>query len=61
MVAHFQLLGLDESLHSGQTASVTFDFGNGHKVTGPAPVAAPLTPDAPPPPIVEREGSDHGG
>ncbi|MEV1155979.1 hypothetical protein AB0J27_11310 [Micromonospora chokoriensis] len=57
---YFQLLGLDESLRSGQTASITFDFGNGHLVTGPAPVAAPLTPVGPPPPIVEREGGDRG-
>ncbi|MEG3632828.1 hypothetical protein [Micromonospora palythoicola] len=63
---YFQLLDLDESLRSGQNASVTFDFGDGHRVTGPAPVAAALTPVPPPPPIVEpeeaetHEGADHG-
>ncbi|WBB50512.1 hypothetical protein O3597_08640 [Verrucosispora sp. WMMA2044] len=63
---HFQLLDLDESLRSGQNATVTFDFGNGQRITGPAPVAAALTPVPPPPPIVEPEeaethdGPDHG-
>ncbi|GIJ34496.1 hypothetical protein [Micromonospora sediminimaris] len=62
---YFQLLDLDESLRSGQNASVTFDFGNGQRVTGPAPVAAALTPVPPPPPVVEPEeaeihdGADH--
>jgi hypothetical protein len=43
---------------------VTFDFGNGNTVTGPAPIAVPLTPAAPPSPIIEREGGyegDEGG
>ncbi|RKN47636.1 hypothetical protein [Micromonospora endolithica] len=54
----FALLGLDESLRSGQNAYVTFDFGNGQRVTAPAPVAAPLTPVAPPPPIIEPEEAE---
>jgi hypothetical protein len=51
-----QLVGLNESLRSGQN----FDFGNGVTVTGPAPVAVPLTPAAPPSPIIEREGGYEG-
>ncbi|MBU8861648.1 MULTISPECIES: hypothetical protein [unclassified Micromonospora] len=59
----FALLGLDESLRSGQNATVTFDFGNGQRITGPAPVAASLTPIAPPPAVVEPEeaGIHEGG
>ncbi|TDC27189.1 hypothetical protein E1211_29430 [Micromonospora sp. 15K316] len=55
-----QLLGLNESLHSGQNVFVTFDFGNGRTITGPAPIAVPLTPAAPPSPIVHREGGEGG-
>ncbi|MGN9775930.1 hypothetical protein ACTMS0_09155 [Micromonospora sp. H33] len=55
-----QLIGLEESLRSGQNVFVTFDFGNGNTVTGPAPVAVPLTPAAPPSPIIEREGGYEG-
>ncbi|WFE39789.1 hypothetical protein [Micromonospora sp. WMMD998] len=55
---HFQLLGLNEALRSGQNAMVTFDFGNGQQVSGPAPVAAPLTPVAPPPPIIRPGGAE---
>ncbi|WP_018788610.1 hypothetical protein [Micromonospora sp. CNB394] len=42
---------------------MTFDVGNGQRITGPAPVAASLTPVAPPPAVVEREeaGSHEGG
>ena len=57
----FQLIGLNEALRSGQNVFVTFDFGNGVTVTGPAPVAVPLTPAAPPSPIIEREGGYEGG
>ncbi|MEW2444730.1 S1C family serine protease [Micromonospora marina] len=59
----FTLLGLDRSLRSGQNATVTFDFGTGRRITGPAPVAASLTPIAPPPAVVEREeaGIHEGG
>ncbi|MDT0529549.1 hypothetical protein RM555_11175 [Micromonospora sp. DSM 115977] len=52
----FQLIGLNEALRSGQNVTLTFDFGNGATVTGPAPVAVPLTPAAPPSKIVERLG-----
>jgi hypothetical protein len=55
-----QLVGLNESLRSGQNVFLTFDFGNGVTVTGPAPVAVPLTPAAPPSPIIEREGGYEG-
>ncbi|MBM0235275.1 hypothetical protein JNW91_27855 [Micromonospora sp. STR1_7] len=59
-----RLIGLTEALRSGQNVFVTFDFGNGNTVTGPAPIAVPLTPAAPPSPIIEREGGygdDEGG
>ncbi|MET8231101.1 hypothetical protein ABZS77_10535 [Micromonospora sp. NPDC005298] len=59
-----RLIGLNEALRSGQNVFVTFDFGNGNTVTGPAPIAVPLTPAAPPSPIIEREGGyegDEGG
>ncbi|RLP90957.1 hypothetical protein EAD89_12905 [Micromonospora sp. BL4] len=59
-----RLIGLTEELRSGQNVFVTFDFGNGNTVTGPAPIAVPLTPAAPPSPIIEREGGyegDEGG
>lgn len=55
-----QLVGLDESLLSGQNVFLTFDFGNGQKLTAPAPVAVPLSPAAPPSPIIEREGGQEG-
>ncbi|MEU9510290.1 hypothetical protein AB0D32_28870 [Micromonospora sp. NPDC048170] len=51
-----QLIGLNESLRSGQNVVVTFDFGNGVTVTSQVPVAVPLTPAAPPSKIVERLG-----
>lgn len=55
-----RLIGLTEALRSGQNVVVTFDFGNGNTVTGQAPVAVPLTPAAPPSPIIEREGGYEG-
>lgn len=55
-----QLIGLNEAVRSGQNVFVTFDFGNGVTLTGPAPVAVPLTPAAPPSPIIEREGGYEG-
>ncbi|MEU7802142.1 hypothetical protein AB0B10_23020 [Micromonospora arborensis] len=62
--SQLRLIGLTEALRSGQNVSVTFDFGNGNTVTGQAPIAVPLTPAAPPSPIIEREGGyegDEGG
>ncbi|TNH31019.1 hypothetical protein FHG89_04320 [Micromonospora orduensis] len=56
-----RLIGLNEALRSGQNVFVTFDFGNGNTVTGQAPIAVPLTPAAPPSPIIEREGGYEGG
>ncbi|GAB3951410.1 hypothetical protein [Micromonospora vulcania] len=56
-----RLIGLTEALRSGQNVLVTFDFGNGNTVTGPAPIAVPLTPAAPASPIIEREGGHEGG
>lgn len=56
----FQLIGLNESLRSGQNVVLTFDFGNGVAVTSPVPVAVPLTPAAPPSKIVERLGGYEG-
>ncbi|MET8548363.1 hypothetical protein ABZ356_07420 [Micromonospora zamorensis] len=55
-----RLVGLTEALRSGQNVLVTFDFGNGNTVTGQAPIAVPLTPAAPPSPIIEREGGYEG-
>ncbi|MBM0275642.1 hypothetical protein [Micromonospora tarensis] len=55
-----RLIGLTEALRSGQNVVVTFDFGNGNTVTGQAPIAVPLTPAAPPSPIIEREGGYEG-
>ncbi|MBM7491309.1 hypothetical protein JOD64_002531 [Micromonospora luteifusca] len=55
-----RLIGLAEALRSGQNVVVTFDFGNGNTVTGQAPIAVPLTPAAPPSPIIEREGGYEG-
>ncbi|SCL20913.1 hypothetical protein GA0070616_2139 [Micromonospora nigra] len=56
------LIGLRESLRSGQNVMMTFDFGNGVVITGPAPVAVPLTAPPAPPPVIERhtefEGED---
>ena len=62
--SQLRLIGLTEALRSGQNVTVTFDFGNGTKLTGQAPIAVPLTPAAPPSPIIEREGGyegDEGG
>lgn len=57
-----RLIGLRESLRSGQTVMLTFDFGNGVTVDSPAPVAVPLTPAPAPSPVIERhtefEGED---
>ncbi|WP_422737253.1 hypothetical protein ACN263_28165 [Micromonospora sp. WMMD729] len=58
--SQLRLVGLTEALRSGQNVMVTFDFGNGNTVTGPAPIAVPLTPAAPASPIIEREGGHEG-
>ncbi|MGC4771591.1 hypothetical protein ACLQ25_21805 [Micromonospora sp. DT44] len=58
--SQLRLVGLTEALRSGQNVVVTFDFGNGNTVTGPAPIAVPLTPAAPASPIIEREGGYEG-
>ncbi|WFE26063.1 hypothetical protein O7623_22260 [Solwaraspora sp. WMMD791] len=58
---YLQLRGLDESLRSGQNAFITFDFGNGQRITGPAPVAAPLVAVEPPPPIIRIENTESYG
>ncbi|WP_410814621.1 hypothetical protein [Micromonospora sp. 067-2] len=58
--SQLRLLGLTEAVRSGQNVVLTFDFGNGNTVTGSAPVAVPLTPAAPPSPIIEREGGHEG-
>ncbi|MEU8328334.1 hypothetical protein [Micromonospora sp. NPDC048839] len=58
--SQLRLIGLTEALRSGQNVSVTFDFGNGNTVTGQAPIAVPLTPAAPPSPLIEREGGYEG-
>ncbi|MEH1099732.1 hypothetical protein [Micromonospora sp. CPCC 205561] len=55
-----RLIGLTEGLRSGQNVFLTFDFGNGVTLTGPAPVAVPLTPAPAPSPIIEREGGYEG-
>ncbi|WP_428963273.1 hypothetical protein [Micromonospora fluostatini] len=50
-----QLIGLNEALLAGQQVNLVFDLGNGQTLQTPAPVAVPLTPAAPPSPIIERE------
>lgn len=61
-----RLIGLNESLRSGQNAYVTFDF-DGTAIRAAAPVSVPLTPAPPPAPIIERETgfekleNEHGG
>ncbi|MFG1881222.1 hypothetical protein [Micromonospora sp. NPDC049102] len=58
--SQLRLVGLTEALRSGQSIVVTFDFGNGNTVSGPAPIAVPLTPAARVSPIIEREGGYEG-
>ncbi|MFI6823573.1 hypothetical protein ACIBJE_21920 [Micromonospora sp. NPDC050187] len=55
-----QLVGLNEQLRAGQQVNLIFDFGNGKRVTTPAPVGVPLSPQAPPSPIIERHGGEGG-
>ncbi|SCL40102.1 hypothetical protein GA0074692_5598 [Micromonospora pallida] len=59
----FQLIGLNEELRPGQQVNVVFDFGNGKQVSTLAPVGVPLSPQAPPSPIIERHGGgeEEGG
>ncbi|WP_018217447.1 hypothetical protein [Salinispora vitiensis] len=51
--AVLRLIGLDQPLRVGESVFVTFDFG-GTTIRAAAPVAVPLTPAAPPEPIIER-------
>ncbi|OZV79723.1 hypothetical protein CA850_16775 [Micromonospora echinospora] len=53
---YLQLVGLNEALRAGQQVNLVFDFGNGKRVSTPAPVGVPLSPQAPPSPIIERHG-----
>lgn len=61
-----RLIGLNESLRSGQNVYLTFDF-DGTAIRAAAPVSVPLTPAPPPAPIIERETgfekleNGHGG
>lgn len=48
-----RLIGLNERLHVGEAVFVTFDFG-GTTIRAAAPVSVPLSPAAPPEPIIER-------
>lgn len=48
-----RLIELDQPLRVGESVFVTFDFG-GTTIRAAAPVAVPLTPAAPPEPIIER-------
>ncbi|NGM14729.1 hypothetical protein [Verrucosispora sioxanthis] len=54
-----QLLGLNETLLAGQSATLTFDFG-GETVTSPAPIAVPLSPLPQPSPVIERHTEYEG-
>ncbi|WDZ85675.1 hypothetical protein [Micromonospora cathayae] len=54
-----QLVGLTEELRPGQQVNLVFDFG-GKQVSTPAPVGVPLSPQAPPSPIIERHGGEGG-
>ncbi|WFE37180.1 hypothetical protein [Micromonospora sp. WMMD998] len=62
-----QLVGLNRDLLAGQQVNLTFDFGNGKVISTPAPIGIPLTPLAPPSPIVDprehaaEEGGVEGG
>ncbi|WP_025617451.1 hypothetical protein [Salinispora cortesiana] len=48
-----RLIGLNSRLHVGEAVFVTFDF-DGTTIRAAAPVAVPLSPAAPPEPIIER-------
>ncbi|MFI5835317.1 hypothetical protein ACIA5A_16745 [Micromonospora sp. NPDC051300] len=62
-----QLVGLNQKLLVGQQVNLTFDFGNGNVISTPAPIGVPLTPEAPPSPVVNprehsaEEGGTEGG
>lgn len=49
-----RLIGLNEALKTGQSVNLVFDF-NGQKLTAQAPVAVPLTPLPPAPPVTEGD------
>ncbi|MFG1675619.1 hypothetical protein [Micromonospora sp. NPDC049282] len=61
-----QLVGLNEKVLVGQQVDLTFDFGNGNVIRTPVPIGVPLTPEAPPSPVVNprehtaEEGGSHG-
>ncbi|MFD2766641.1 copper chaperone PCu(A)C [Micromonospora eburnea] len=58
-----QLVGLHEKLLTGQQVSLTFDFGDGNVIRTGAPIGVPLTPAAPPSPVVHprEEAGPAGG
>lgn len=58
------LVGLNESLLTGESINLTFDFGNGQRLTAAAPVAVPLSPGPLAPEVIQgedREDEGHGG
>lgn len=58
---YLQLIGLNESLRAGQQVNLVFDFGSGGTISTPVPVSVPLSPVAPPSPVIEVEGGEEGG
>ncbi|MEU0151125.1 hypothetical protein [Micromonospora fulviviridis] len=60
-----QLIGLNQSLRVGEPVNLTFDFGGGKVIKTGAAVGVPLTPAAPPSPVVqpreEEGGAGHPG
>ncbi|MFC0030752.1 hypothetical protein ACFFMM_14615 [Micromonospora chaiyaphumensis] len=59
-----RLVGLNQALRVGQPVNLTFDFGDGKVIRTGAAVGVPLTPAAPPSPVVqprEEGGAGHPG